>query len=435
MKKTLFTIGTALFLGFNAVAGGIIIQISSNSENARAATLDHYYNPEIGGGEYEIGERVMITVIPPDPYYYYYHNECSYKFIGWEENGKIVSTERRYEFEAISNRHLIAKFETPTPALISLSTFDYGHYLKVDGQDVGNPKGICAKKGEPITLTATGGIIDTKLAAWKENGEIVSTDSDYTFTVTEDRNLVAVFEILDPKITVSAIPANAGTVNGAGTYLRGEIAEATATAKTGYEFVNWQENGVVVSRNARYLFTVAQSRNLIATFRETETDISDIIIPADKGIAVVPEEQSARVAWNAVENATGYTLVINNSNSELVCSLEFDANGRLESLTFGVGLKSQDNVFGVRVTNLSENTTYNYTMEVIGKNDVVLDTKTGTFTTKGGSNVGIEDTLPATSQPSIVGYYSLTGAKLAQEPKQGMYIILYDNGTSERRVK
>ena len=52
-----------------------------------------------------------------------------------------------------------------------------------------------------------------------------------------------------------------------------------------------------------------------------------------------------------------------------------------------------------------------------------------------GSNVGIEDTRRAASLPRIAGYYSLTGAKLVQEPERGMYIILYDNGTSERRVK
>jgi len=50
-------------------------------------------------------------------------------------------------------------------------------------------------------------------------------------------------------------------------------------------------------------------------------------------------------------------------------------------------------------------------------------------------NVGIVETWRAASLPRIAGYYSLTGAKLAHEPERGMYIILYDNGTSERRVK
>jgi len=165
------------------------------------------------------------------------------------------------------------------------------------------------------------------------------------------------------------------------------------------------------------------------------TDVSDIEIPAGKGIAVIVEGESARVAWNAVENAVGYTLVIKNSAGETVCSLEFDAMGRL----VGVTLKSQSDVFGVRITNLSENTTYNYTMKAMGANNVVLDTKTGTFTTTGGNgnDVGIVETWRAASLPApgIVGYFNLTGQKLAHEPERGVYIILYDNGTSKTVVR
>ena len=38
------------------------------------------------------------------------------------------------------------------------------------------------------------------------------------------------------------------------------------------------------------------------------------------------------------------------------------------------------------------------------------------------------DFEPAT----IVGYYSLTGVKLIDTPKQGIYIILYSNGKAEK---
>jgi hypothetical protein len=35
----------------------------------------------------------------------------------------------------------------------------------------------------------------------------------------------------------------------------------------------------------------------------------------------------------------------------------------------------------------------------------------------------------------VVGYFNLTGQKLSQEPKSGLYIILYDDGTTEKRIK
>ncbi len=36
---------------------------------------------------------------------------------------------------------------------------------------------------------------------------------------------------------------------------------------------------------------------------------------------------------------------------------------------------------------------------------------------------------------TITGYYSLTGVKLHDEPASGFYIIMYDNGTAEKRIK
>lgn len=50
--------------------------------------------------------------------------------------------------------------------------------------------------GQLITVTASPSAGYT-FAAWKENGETVSTSASYTFTVSADRNLTAVFEAVD----------------------------------------------------------------------------------------------------------------------------------------------------------------------------------------------------------------------------------------------
>ncbi len=39
------------------------------------------------------------------------------------------------------------------------------------------------------------------------------------------------------------------------------------------------------------------------------------------------------------------------------------------------------------------------------------------------------------NEAEIIGYYSFTGQKLSEEPESGLYIVLYDNGTSEKRIK
>jgi len=59
--------------------------------------------------------------------------------------------------------------------------------------DAGTVEGGTYKKGKLVTVTANAAEGYT-FVAWMENGDKVSTDAAYTFTVTEDRKLVAVFE-------------------------------------------------------------------------------------------------------------------------------------------------------------------------------------------------------------------------------------------------
>ncbi|MDR1729803.1 MAG: hypothetical protein LBR52_03985, partial [Prevotellaceae bacterium] len=83
--------------------------------------------------------------------------------------------------------------------------------------------------------------------------------------------------------------------------------------------------------------------------------------------------------------------------------------------------------------NLSNNTTYYYTLETFGANDMVLLSQSGEFTTNGETTgtVGAKNLSPA----KITGYYSVLGVKLPEEPESGIYIITYEDGTAEKKVK
>ena len=74
--------------------------------------------------------------------------------------------------------------------------------------------------------------------------------------------------VVNHTIAVSANPAEAGTVTGAGEYEEGTEATLTATANEGYEFVNWTENEEEVSTNAEYTFEVLADRALVANFKK-----------------------------------------------------------------------------------------------------------------------------------------------------------------------
>ena len=121
------------------------------------------------------------------------------------------------------------------------------------------------QQGQSCTVTATANTGYTFLR-WTENGNQVSTNVSYTFTVNSNRTLVAQFQQQSYTISVSANPSSGGTVSGGGTYNYGQSCTVLATANSGYTFTNWTENGNVVSTNTNYNFTVNGNRSLVANF-------------------------------------------------------------------------------------------------------------------------------------------------------------------------
>ena len=84
-------------------------------------------------------------------------------------------------------------------------------------------------------------------------------------------------------ITVSADPAAGGTVTGGNTYEEGSTATLTATANSGYTFVNWTKNGTTVSTNATYSFTVTEAATFVAHFSRNSYAISVVASPSNGG--------------------------------------------------------------------------------------------------------------------------------------------------------
>jgi len=121
--------------------------------------------------------------------------------------------------------------------------------------------------GSSVTVTATANSGYT-FANWTENGIAQSASASYSFTLAANRNLVANFTANPVTNTVAthANPANAGSVNGGGSFVTGSSVTVTATANSGYTFANWTENGIAQSAVPSYSFTLAANRNLVANF-------------------------------------------------------------------------------------------------------------------------------------------------------------------------
>ena len=218
-----------------------------------------------GGGTYNQGQSCTVTATA----------NSGYTFTNWTENGNVVSTQANYTFTVNNNRTLVANFTAqPQQYTISVSA------NPTNGGTVSG--GGTYQQGQSCTVHATAATGYTFLR-WTENGTQVSTNANYTFTVTGNRNLVAQFQQQSYTISVSANPTNGGTVSGGGAYHYGDNCTVHATAATGYTFLRWTENGTQVSTNANYSFTVTGNRTLVAQFQQQTYTITATADPTNGG--------------------------------------------------------------------------------------------------------------------------------------------------------
>ena len=176
-------------------------------------------------------------------------------------------------------------------------------------------------QGASCTLTATANTGYT-FVNWTKNGTQVSTNPSYTFTVTESGSYVAHFQINSYNITATANPTNGGSVSGAGTFNHGASCTVIATSADGYTFMNWTENGSVVSNDANYSFIVTSNRSLVANFEEQQPDTYNINVSPNPIVGGTVTgggnyEAGQQCTVTATANA-GYTFVNWTENGEEV---------------------------------------------------------------------------------------------------------------------
>ena len=102
--------------------------------------------------------------------------------------------------------------------------------------------------GSTVTVTATPitTTLPWQLASWTENGVFESASSSYSFTASQNRQLVANFTLPLYIISVTNVPAGAGTVTGAGSYFYGATNVLMASPNFGYNFGSWTEGANTV---------------------------------------------------------------------------------------------------------------------------------------------------------------------------------------------
>lgn len=116
------------------------------------------------------------------------------------------------------------------------------------------------------TMTAKPGPGFTYINWTKGVGGPVVTNNPTVQFVMQSGLVLTANSAEGPTLMVSASLGTGGTVSGDGTFTEGSVRTVTATSDAGFAFVNWTENGTVVSRSASYTFTVNRDRTLVANF-------------------------------------------------------------------------------------------------------------------------------------------------------------------------
>jgi len=205
-----------------------------------------------GGGTFADGSSVTVTATP----------NIGYTFLNWTEGGVPVCAFSSHTFNATANRTLVAHFQPagggPEGSLIITATAS-----PLDGGIVTGTGNYAVGTIATLHAANQAGYEFTK---WTEGSIEVNRLKDYTFTVNASRNLTAVF-VPALSIGVFAEPPEGGlVVPDAPSYTIGDGADVQAQAKPGYTFLNWTENGTIVSTAAKYIFTINTSRTLVANF-------------------------------------------------------------------------------------------------------------------------------------------------------------------------
>lgn len=201
-----------------------------------------------GGGGYMQGDTVTVSAVA----------NPGFGFVAWTEAGVQVASTADYTFTAAGNRSLVAQFQT-----VPSYTVDASSWPLAGGSVTGAGTYWGGDTVDLIASPAPGYV----LANWTEGGNIIATTSELVFAASASRALVANF-VLGYQISTDVSPALAGTVTGGGVVNKGTSTTLTATASTGYTFVDWTDaTGAEVSTTPSYTFTPSASGSFTAKFQ------------------------------------------------------------------------------------------------------------------------------------------------------------------------
>lgn len=236
------------------------VTLQSNFTNAGTLT---------GQGQYEPGTEINLMAQP----------NTGYQFVNWTIDNVELNDQPTVPYTiSPGNITIMANFQKVSK-MLTLS--------------VNNPTGGTITKGAngnyeydaEIELQATPNE-GYRFVKWVINGTTEITDSSFTYNMpAHDVDIIAYFERQAYQVTVKANDAKGGTVTGAsGSYLFEEQIQLQASPNEGYRFVNWTIDGVEVSNDPTFTYTIpAEDVEIVANFEKIPTAVKVEETPNELG--------------------------------------------------------------------------------------------------------------------------------------------------------
>lgn len=225
---------------------------SGDNEYATVTLLVEGSGTVTGAGSYLVGSQVVVTA----------NAASGNEFLGWyDTNNNRVTASYTYQFTLASNTTLKAKFQAVSGISIQTAVNDESYGTATGGGTY--------TQGQTVTVHATPNS-GYRFVEWQEDGVTVSTNADYSFTATQNRNLRAIFEASanNIKVELAKSPNIAAiTVTGAGNYATGtQVTVECRCTDSDYSFAGWYNGSTRVSQNETYSFTASTNVTLTATY-------------------------------------------------------------------------------------------------------------------------------------------------------------------------
>ncbi|MDE6307565.1 MAG: InlB B-repeat-containing protein, partial [Bacteroidales bacterium] len=198
-----------------------------------------------GAGKVKRGENAVLTATPA----------AHYAFKEWKRLDNSTIKNNPYTFKPDRDYTFTAVFR-------DLESFT----VTVTQEGSGTVTGAGTyEEGQSVSLKATAAE-NYYFAEWQDaDGSTLSTDETYTFTVTANTSVKAVFSENEKyQVSLSRNPSAGGTVSGAGSYHAGDEVTIAASPNKGYRFLYWEKkDGTQVTDNP-YIFN-ALGRDMVFT--------------------------------------------------------------------------------------------------------------------------------------------------------------------------